>query len=121
MKSKTGAELLAICKAAQAEMGRRETLLRESKNASKVGRYFKTRNNYSCPEKRSDYWWTYEFCTRMDQDGMLKTYRFETDKYGNVRVNFDHHAYHLQYAKPCSKGEFYRAFKKMQRKVSRLP
>jgi hypothetical protein len=119
IRSKTDEELRALSNAAQNELSRRQAEAFQQANASKVGKYFKTRNSYSCPEKPSDYWWTYEYCTSMDKDGMLKTFQFDTDKYGDVRVKFNHHAYHLQYAQPCTKAEFDRAFKKMQQKIAR--
>lgn len=119
LKSKSKEELAAISRAAQNELARRQREQCIAANKHKVGKYFKTRNNYSCPEKRSDYWWTYERCIGMDKDGMLKTFQFETDKYGDVLVKFNHHAYHLQYGKPCSKSEFDRAFKKMQQKIAK--
>lgn len=59
----------------------------------------------------------YEKCTGMDAHGMLKTFQFQTDKYGHISIRSNVHAHHLQYAQPCSKAEFDRAFKKMQQKV----
>ena len=55
---------------------------------SLVGLCFRTRNNYSCPEKPSDYWWLYVRVLRVD-GGALRGLRFEVDKNGTVRVDKD--------------------------------
>lgn len=50
-----------------------------------VGRYFKYRNCYSCPQEPSDYWWLYVKVTGMG-DYHAKAIRFQTDKYGKMDV-----------------------------------
>jgi hypothetical protein len=47
------------------------------------------RNNYSCPEKPSDYWWLYTRVVSANKNGNLKTLRFEVDKDGAVHINGD--------------------------------
>lgn len=94
-----------------------ETARRREANGTKVGKFYKTRNNYSCPKKASDYWWQYEKVTRMDSRGFLRTLQFQTDSYGTVHVEFEHYAYHMQYGTEIKKAEFDRAWKTMQAKI----
>lgn len=56
--------------------------------ANFVGLCLRTRNNYSCPSKPSDYWWLYVKVLRAD-GGNLRCLRFEVDKDGAVRVEGD--------------------------------
>jgi len=97
-----------------------ETAARRETNNKKVGRYFKTRNSYSCPEKPSDYWWLYAKCTRMNDDGFLYAFNFQTDRYGKMEVEPDRHSYHMQDYSPCSKAEFKRAWRKFQTNIAKI-
>lgn len=53
-----------------------------------LGKCFKVRNNYSCPQEPSDYWWLYVRVVRADS-GSVHCLRFEVDKNENVRVQTD--------------------------------
>lgn len=55
---------------------------RAKNNAALVGRCFRFRNNGSCPEKRSDFWWLYAKITKVDKDGRLIAFEFQINKYG---------------------------------------
>jgi hypothetical protein len=90
----------------------------KSKNSSKVGKTFRTRNNFSCPEKPSDYWWLYAKITRMDDAGMLYATTFQTDKYGAVSINFDQCVHHAQYYSSCPAADFKKAWKAMLKKLN---
>lgn len=68
---------------------------RRAENGPLVGKFFKTRNNYSVPEKRSDYWWQYVQVTKMARSGHLDIVMFEIDKYGNLSVRRDSHRWHM--------------------------
>lgn len=88
-------------------------------NGKKVGKTFKTRNNYSCPEKPSDYWWVYVAVTRMDEFGLLYATEFQTDSRGNIFLRLDQCVFHLQSDyKSIPAIEFHRAAKKMQEKIA---
>jgi hypothetical protein len=53
----------------------------EKETAEYVGRFFKARNSYSCPEKPSDYWWLYFKVTGFE--GRFVTgFEFQRDKGG---------------------------------------
>lgn len=55
-------------------------------NAKIVGRFFKSKNNYSCPEGDPDYWDTYIAVIDMDESGRLEIARFQIDKYGKINM-----------------------------------
>lgn len=54
-----------------------------------IGRCFKCRNNYSCPEEDSDFWWVYYRITDVNKDGYYSCIYFQTDKYGRQEVSID--------------------------------
>ena len=47
-----------------------------------VGKCFRLRNCYSCPEKASDYWWTYYYVTGIAGREWVWVVTFQTDKDG---------------------------------------
>lgn len=51
------------------------------------GKWFKTRNNYSCPETDGDYWWTYLRVDDIKNGTDCNVTQFQTDKYGDFSVN----------------------------------
>lgn len=53
------------------------------KRLAHVGRCFKVRNNYSCPEKPSDYWWLYKRVVKIDGYSLV-TEEFHRDRYGVI-------------------------------------
>src|SRR5581483_1710586 len=99
-------ELEATARAVGEKIDAIKTKERKAANQKKVGRYYKTRNSYSCPENPSDYWWLYAKCTRMDNEGFLYAFKFQTDKYGKIEIESDAHSYHMQHYDPCTKAEF---------------
>ena len=46
---------------------------------------YRYRNNYSCPEKDSDYWWIYMKIIKIDGPNVTSM-QFQTDKYGKVII-----------------------------------
>lgn len=82
-------------------------------NQAKVGKFFRTRNSYSCPEKPSDYWWLYAEVTRMDEYGMLYVTEFQTDKNGDINIRFDQCHHHMQHWVSSSRAEFHMAWARM--------
>lgn len=95
-----------------------ETRERRAKNAKLVGKTFRTRNSYSCPEKPSDYWWLWAKCTRMDEHGFLYAFKFQTDKYGNVEIKPDDYSYHMQHYDPVSPAKYNAAWKALKAKIN---
>lgn len=79
-----------------------------------VGLCLRTRNNYSCPEKPSDYWWRYVKVLRIDGGG-LRCLRFEVDKNGAVFAEPDEFNMPGTLAgyEPISPDEFHRQYVRM--------
>lgn len=90
-------------------------------NKKYVGTYWKYRNNYSCPDGESDYWWAYRKLTSIDMDGghFLAT-SFQTDKNGWHRIEVDEYCSGPSSWEPCSKAEYERAFKTLADKIAGL-
>jgi hypothetical protein len=94
----------------------------QSAGAAMVGLCFKTRNNYSCPEKPSDYWQLYVKVQSTDEHGHLKCLKFEVDKDGNVSVRKDqfYHPHSLDSYLTISPDEFQREFAKMLKHTEKM-
>lgn len=58
---------------------------KEEENSKLVGKYFKYRNSYSCPESDKDRWWIYRHVISMN-DNELSGVTFGTDMYGKVEI-----------------------------------
>lgn len=63
-----------------------EALEREKENKNLIGKCFKYRNCYSCPEKESDYWYIYTMIRSADGH-KLRAHEFQVDKNGRVEIN----------------------------------
>lgn len=58
-------------------------------NKTLIGKCYKYRNNYSCPESDSDYWYIYARMIRIDEDGLLVAVRFQIDRNGRIEIEED--------------------------------
>lgn len=118
---KTKDEWEAQLKEANRALSRMQDERRRAENAALVGKTFKYRNSYSCPEKASDYWWLYAKVTKMDTDGTLSLFTFETDKCGRIRIELFHHRYGLDSSYvPISAAEYRKALKALKARVAKL-
>ncbi len=52
-----------------------------------VGKYFKYRNNYSCPQTEKDYWWLYSQVIGVIGKDQCIVNSFEFDSEGQIRIN----------------------------------
>jgi len=113
-------QLNAIAKQEEKEMIEREY----PKFKEFEGRCFKTRNNYSCPEKPSDYWFLYTKITSVKKADIYDTrangpashytgWSFQTDKYGRVNVEKEVRGYIHSLDKEISEKEFKSAWNKV--------
>lgn len=59
---------------------------REDRNATLVGKYFRFRNSYSCPDTADDYWWLYLHITGISENGWLEYWSFEQDSLGKTII-----------------------------------
>ncbi len=110
-------QLRDTARKAQEAIGEIEAKERREKNAKLVGKTFRMRNSYSCPEKPSDYWWIWAKCTRMDKSGFLWAFKFQTDRYGSITISPDEYSYHMQHYDLVSPAVYDRAWRKLQAKI----
>lgn len=100
---------------------RLESQRRREAHAGLLGKTFKYRNCYSCPEKPSDYWPLYAKVMEVDKDGYLKVFTFETDKYGNVDIRVDAHRSHMDSGyQPISASEYRKALAALKSRVNKF-
>lgn len=89
-----------------------------------VGRYFKYRNSYSCPQKASDYWWLYARTDRLDRAGTLHGVTFQIDSRGEITVAPQRFMWQLfgdgSKYQPITRAEFQRAWTRTQRAIKAL-
>ena len=91
---------------------------RAAENKKLVGKCFKYRNCYSCPEKPSDYFWLYLKVTGVDKTGRPSGWSFEIDKYGDCRVRKERPPSLAGGYKPITSAEFEKAWTKFKAKVN---
>jgi hypothetical protein len=72
--------------AARAVISAAEDSERAAINKSHVGRFYRYRNCYSCPETDADYWWLYIAVTGVDEYGNLQGWSVQTDKDGKLTL-----------------------------------
>lgn len=98
----------------------------EARATALIGKFFKYRNCYSCPEKPSDYWYLYRAVSGQKRDGALVGWDFQQDKYGAITIKALRHEYALSMGsdsgwREIERKEFIRAFqKKVVNKVNAL-
>ncbi len=88
---------------------------REQRNAEFVGRHFRYKNCYSCPEKPSDYWWMYIRVTGL-KEGVLVVQKFQRDSRGMIAIETDEY-YHqmLCGCQEITKHQYEKAFAKIMK------
>lgn len=103
---------------ARAKLNKIETLAIVKANTALVGKCFKyPRNNYSCPEKKSDYWPVYSRVLRLDGHGLI-CHTFQADKYGDIRIEFAKYEMRLSGYVPITVAEFRRAWGRVKARIS---
>ena len=85
-----------------------------------VGKCFKFKNSYSCPETEADYWWAYKRITGLDKSANCFTsFSFEIDRDGNCSTNvraFDM----LSEWKPCTEEEYLQAWLEFKHTINNI-
>lgn len=93
---------------------------RYHKNKKLEGKAFKYRNNYSCPEKPSDYWWMYLKVIKVTKD-FVETHEFQTDQYGKIEIELRKKHYRFLFGEgsriEIKPAEFDKAWKALQAKL----
>jgi len=93
--------------------------VREKANKKLIGKCFKVKNCYSCPEKPSDYWWLYK---RVDstEGTFLKVKMFQTDQYGKTTIELNNMLMSVDLSCEISHEEFNKAWSDTMSKLSDL-
>lgn len=86
MSSERIAELEAKMREIRGELNELTDARDASAAAALVGRTFRYRNCYSCPEDDADYWWLYTRILSSDEHGSLSILNFQTDKNGRAEI-----------------------------------
>lgn len=81
----TNAQLEKIRRICQDEVQKREELKRERFLKEFIGKYYKYKNSYSCPQEEKDYWWLYIHIIEV-KDGWLRVFEFQKDQYGKIII-----------------------------------
>lgn len=119
---KTKEQLEAELRPIQQALGRLRDQEARKESTSLIGRCFKYKNCYSCPDKPSDYWWMY--IKVVGASHWPKTFEFQTDKYGHLTVKTDKHAIGVGHEGngyvPITVKEFDAAWRKVQKRIAKL-
>lgn len=78
-------ELQAAIRGLYAELHAIEGAERDKENAALIGRCFRTRNKYSCPQSDDERWWLYLRVNAI-KDGHLEVLTFQNDKQGRITI-----------------------------------
>lgn len=91
-----------------------------------IGTCYKYKNSYSCPEKKSDYWYTYMkilsitpndlYLGGINNDMMLarcKCFKYQIDKYGEIKVNPVYETFVHSLGQEISIDEFNKKYKQL--------
>lgn len=93
-----------------------------------IGKCFKIRNSYSCPEKPSDSWFLYVRITDIKEKDLYVAssgeclcsysgFSFQTDKYGSVKIDTKDSGYVHSLGEEIPELEFEKAWNKMIKKI----
>lgn len=133
MKEKTMNKKELLAALAEIEKKEREQMLENYYPEFKKleGRFFKKQNNYSCPEKKSDYWWLYtKVVSVKPQDVYLSGsgvashfsgWTFQTCKYKNVTIEKNAKGYVQNLGDEITEKEFNKAWNDMLLSLAKLP
>lgn len=92
------------------------------------GKCFKVKNNYSCPEEDTDYWWLYKKVTEIKPEFVYDTrgngvachyngFSFQMDKNGDISVIKEDYGYVHCLGDEISNEEFEEAFKNLKESI----
>lgn len=104
----------------QFRIGKIETAARVQSARKLIGKTFRYRNCYSCPEKPSDYWFLYIKVIGVDRYGSLRVLQFQTDKNGDIRIESNHFLHRLlEGYEEIPRGTFDRALMDLKKKIAK--
>lgn len=97
-----------------------EAKQRADENVKLIGKCFKYRNSYSCPNGDANKWWLYVKVTKVTSRGEMNAFQFQTDIYGKLEIEADHRV-PLSFSggyMPITAGEFNKAWRAVQKRVA---
>lgn len=86
-----------------------------------IGKCFKYRSSYSCPESEADYWWDWSMVTGLDEHGGMVAFRFSRDCDGEIRIHPVEHFMVLSGHQKCGKDEFAQAWHRVLHSLPETP
>jgi hypothetical protein len=96
-------------------------LQRQQRNkelAGYVGKYFKFRNCYSCPQNEADYWWRYLYVNGIDEECYLVCTAFEITADKKIHVSFEEHHAGLSGYQEIKRSEFAAAYSVLEDSIN---
>lgn len=99
-------------RAVQNRIWKAEAAERYEKAKGLLGKCFRYRNSYSCPEGEKDRWWLYMRVTEVTKDGWLTVFSFQTDKDGAIEIVPEKRKMHeSSLGEPITQKQFQHAYK----------
>lgn len=116
---RTKEQLEAAIAPLQSELNRLRDAETLNESKALVGRCFKYRNCYSCPQTDADYWWLYLKVVKVGGYWPI-AFQFQTDKDGRIEIETRSHHTRLSGYVEISAKEFNAAWRKVQKRVKAL-
>lgn len=104
MSKLTTTQLQKVMVMSREIVGARNQDIKTKKLKKFVGKYFKFRNNYSCPQLPEDYWWEYLYVKKIE-NGELIVSEISKDSKGIISIEMNKWSMFLNWIE-CSKEEF---------------
>lgn len=96
-----------------------EAAERYEKAKKLIGKSFRYRNSYSCPEGEKDRWWLYMRVTGVSKDGFLTVFSFQIDKDGQITIEPEKRRMHeSNLGEPITLKKFRHAWKILVRGIN---
>jgi hypothetical protein len=116
------AELELVAKKANQALGRAQEKRANELNKALIGKCFRYRNSYSCPEKPSDYFWFYVRVLSANGYGVT-CHTFQTDKNGRIEIEWSSHrsSYHGGLSdgyRPITRAQFDKAWRAVKKCIA---
>lgn len=101
----------------RANLERIEDAERKAQSVALVGRCFKYRNSYSCPQGPKDYWWLYVKVVGIGEHWPVSM-EFETDRDGKIEIRTRECFSRFEGHDEIKPSEFNAAWRSLQKRVA---
>ena len=113
-------ELQNIVAQARQELGKIEDKESYDRDIKYVGKYYKIRNNYSCPKEEKDYWWLYRMIFGMDENDSLRHFEFQKDSDEKIFISPNEYASIYDGWIEISSTEFWSQWESLLREMNQI-